>query len=116
MTMIRELKIETIDGAITLTCRPAPVYDELLGSELADVGKIQFNIPTLVGGGLSSSRIQVDLDVGEADEIGIELANSKNQKNPALATESQKLFSTLIGVIVAMRILLRVSRVYMWLM
>ncbi len=92
MTMIRELKIETIDGAITLTCRPAPVYDELLGSELADVGKIQFNIPTLVGGGLSSSRIQVDLDVGEADEIGIELANSKNQKTRIGYRKSEAVF------------------------
>ncbi|NNC99730.1 MAG: glycoside hydrolase family 32 protein [Gammaproteobacteria bacterium] len=79
MTMIRELKLETFDHAVALTCRPAPIYDKLIGGELPNVEKVQLNQPAKIGTSLSASCVQIDLEVGESDNIGVELSNTKNQ-------------------------------------
>ena len=75
MTMIRELKIETIGGVIALTSQPAPVYKQLLGSELPNVRRIRLNQTLRIGTSLSASRLQAEFkNIGTSD-IGIELAN-----------------------------------------
>lgn len=79
MTMIRELKLETFDNVLVLTCRPAPIYEKLLGTELPNLSKVRLNKKTKVGTSLTASRVQIDLDATQADHLGIEFSNKLGQ-------------------------------------
>ncbi|NND83122.1 MAG: glycoside hydrolase family 32 protein [Gammaproteobacteria bacterium] len=75
MTMIRELKLETIAGETILTCLPASFYSQLLGPELPNMRQVRLNHASRIGTSLSSSRVQISFaDIGASD-VGIELAN-----------------------------------------
>lgn len=76
MTMIRELKLETFDDDLVLTCRPAHIYDQLVGQELCQSSNIKLNRVTKIGSGLSASRLRIRFACKGASEVGIELSNS----------------------------------------
>lgn len=79
MTLIRELKLETIGDTVGLTSQPAPMYKQLLGAELPNVEKIRLNHSSRIGTSLSASRLQLVFDDIEASDVGIELSNDLGQ-------------------------------------
>tara|TARA_R110001592_G_scaffold193302_1_gene440461 strand:- start:1836 stop:3335 length:1500 start_codon:yes stop_codon:yes gene_type:complete len=92
MTMIRELKLELFDAELVLSCRPAPIYDQLLGEELAKLDEVRLNQSTQLGTRLAASRVQIEVNASLADHIGLEFSNKLGQRTRIGYRKSEGLF------------------------
>jgi fructan beta-fructosidase len=79
MTIPRELELKTIEGDLFVVSKPIEALEKIVGESIAAIEDVKLNSTINVGEELSSSRIKVEMDIVDAEDMGIELSNRQGE-------------------------------------
>lgn len=79
MTIPREIELKNVKGDIIVVSKPSDALEKIIGKSIVPIDDVKLNSSINVGEQISTSRIEVEMDVFGVEDLGIEIGNSKDE-------------------------------------